>query len=207
MNRRSFLMSAAGASLGLSWSRSADAQNSRPVDPPQPTRTGPKVEVLYFFNYESPHCMRFEPRLDAWLTKQKDVSLWRSALSIDPRSGGSRLYYTLEALKLDLHRRVFTAIHTEHRSLATVGACIEWLEKQSVNKNVIDRFRGTYDSFAVTSQIKQADARARDFKVRSLPALAVDGRFITDSGDLDQMLPMTDFLLERARTERAAAKK
>ncbi len=207
MNRRSFLMSTAAVSLGVGWSRSAEAQNSRPVDPPQPTRSGPKIEVIYFFNYESPHCLRFEPRLAAWRTKQEDVALGRSAPSTNLRVGLARLYYTLEALKLDLHRRVFDAIHMEHRSLATRDACLAWLEKQSVGKSVIERFRSTYDSLTVTSQVTQADKLARDVKLRSLPALAVDGRFITDSGDLDQMLQMTDFLLDRVRAERAAAKK
>ena len=200
-------MSAAAVSLGVGWSRSADAQNSRPVDPPQPTRSGPKIEVTYFFNYDSPYCKAFEPELAAWRAKQEDIALGRSSPSINLREGVTRLYYTLEVLKLDLHSRVYDAIHKEHRSLATKDACLAWLEKQSVGKNVIDRFRSTYDSFGVASLVRQADKLAQDVKLRNVPALAVDGRFITDSGDLDQMLQMTDFLLDRVRAERGAAKK
>ena len=40
-----------------------------PIDPPQPTSSGDKVEVVEVFSYACIHCAHFEPQVQAW--KQK----------------------------------------------------------------------------------------------------------------------------------------
>lgn len=48
------------------------------VNPPQPTQDPKKVEVLEFFWYGCPHCLDFEPDLNAWLkTKPQNVQFIR----------------------------------------------------------------------------------------------------------------------------------
>lgn len=203
MNRRSFLLSAAaGASVGLGWAGRAEAQNTRPIDPAQRTMTAPKIEVLYFFDYEQPHCLAFEPKLVAWKAKQSDVTFLRSPVERRLTSISPRLFYSLEAHKLDLHHKVLEALHVENGSLRTVGEVQDWLKKQQVRKQVIDAFPSTWSSFGVESAMQQARNRSQAYKLRGVPALAVDGRFITDAGDHAQMLVMTDYVLARIRAEK-----
>jgi thiol:disulfide interchange protein DsbA len=65
----------------------------------------------------------------------------------------------------------------------------------------------TYNSFGVNSQMKQADARGRDFKIPSTPALIVDGRFRITAANHDEMLKVAQFLVEKVRAERALVKR
>ena len=67
----------------------------------------------------------------------------------------------------------------------------------------------TYNSFGVTSQIKQAEARARSYKITGTPEMVVDGKYRISSrlaGGHAEMLKVVDFLVAKIRAERAAAK-
>ncbi|MFD2377417.1 hypothetical protein ACFSTJ_08095 [Ottowia pentelensis] len=82
MKRREFTLAAAAAALPGLMSLPAHAQSGKgyielspraPVDAP-----AGQIEVVEFFSYGCPHCMHFEPIMDAWVkTLPKDVAFRR----------------------------------------------------------------------------------------------------------------------------------
>ena len=171
-----------------------------------------KIEVAEVFAYTCPHCFHFEPLLDAWMEKQKpDVALTQIHTSWDPRMEPiQRGFYTAVALKIKDKTQLatFKAFHEQHNELKDAQAWADFLSGFGVSKADVLK---TYDSFGVTSQIKQADSKTRGYKVTGTPTLVVDGRFRIQSGSGDgaheKMLKIAEFLVDQVRAERAAKAK
>ncbi|MEO6068224.1 MAG: thiol:disulfide interchange protein DsbA/DsbL, partial [Gemmatimonadales bacterium] len=93
----------------------APGKDFQTINPPQPTDTGNKVEVIEFFSYGCPHCHSLQGPLRAWLKrKPPDVEFKRvPAVFQESWVPLARLYFTVEAMgAIDtLHHDVFTAIH------------------------------------------------------------------------------------------------
>lgn len=177
------------------------AEVVRPVDPT-------KIEVSEVFSYTCPHCMHFEPILEAWAKKQPaDVNVvqihtsWRD--DMEPYQRG---FYTAVTLKIKdkVQMAVFNAVHNEHKDFTTAQAWADFLSAYGVDKKTV---LNTYDSFGVTSQIKQADARTRGYKTTGTPEIVVDGKYRvstrTSGGTQEDMLKVTQFLIDKIRAERA----
>ncbi|MCG8534521.1 MAG: DsbA family protein, partial [Pseudomonadales bacterium] len=64
-------------------------------------------------------------------------------------------------------------------------------------------FNKLYDSFSVRVKVRQADAMSRAYRLRGVPALVVNGKYLvkTQSGmSYEDMLKVVDFLIEKERT-------
>ncbi len=165
-----------------------------------------RVEVIEFFWYSCPHCNAFEPRLEQWVAKlPKDVTLRRVPVSFrDDFVPQQRLFYALEAMgKLDeLHKKVFSAIHTEKRNLNTQAAIGEWLASQGADKAKFDEL---YNSFAIQAKATRATKLQNDYKVGGVPALGIAGRFYTDGSlaqSMERALQITDWLVSEVKKGR-----
>ncbi|WP_323813340.1 thiol:disulfide interchange protein DsbA/DsbL [Cellvibrio sp. NN19] len=174
----------------------------------QPVRTSDpsKIEVAEVFAYSCPHCFDFEPLLQAWEKKQdKDVYLSQTHAMWNPQMEPLvRGYYTSVALHLKekTHMAVFNAMHLEHKQFATADQWADFFATYGVDKA---KALSTYNSFGVTSQIKQAEARARGYKVTGTPEMVVEGKYRVSSrlaGGHAEMLKVVDFLVAKARAER-----
>ncbi len=173
-----------------------------PVRPTNPS----KIEVAEVFAYTCPHCMHFEPILDAWAKKQPaDVNFvqthtsWRA--DMEPYQRG---FYTAVTLKVKdkVQMAVFNAIHVERKELATAQAWADFLSAYGVDKQTVLK---TYDSFGVTSQINQANARTRAYKTTGTPEMVVEGKYrisTRTSGTQEDMLKVVQFLIDKSRAER-----
>lgn len=165
-----------------------------------------KIEVAEVFAYSCPHCFDFEPMLQAWEKKQpKDVYLAQTHAfwnpSMEPLVRG---YYTSIALHLKekTHMAVFNTLHLEHKQLNTAEQWADFFATYGADKA---KALSTFNSFGVSSQIKQADARARSYKVTSTPEMVVDGKYRVSSrlaGGHAEMLKVVDFLVAKVRAER-----
>ena len=117
----------------------------------------------------------------------------------------AKAYYALENMgKLaELDAAIFRAIHVQRVPLvdeATIGA---WVAAQGVDR---DTFTARYNSFSVNTFATRADQTARTYRLPSVPALAVDGKYlipIADDGQFTGQLAIVDALIEKARAERA----
>lgn len=197
------LLRAAG--LGLLLSLSVSLAAASPTVPqngvdyatlahPQPVETnGKKVEVIEFFMYHCPVCNALEPLLEEWIKKEGDrITVRRihypSTGAADPEA---HLFLTLEALgKLgDMHEKVFKAVHVDHIRLNKDDVIIDW-----ATKNGIDRaaFLGAWNSFGVTTRLRQLERIAANYQVDSAPTLIVGGRFLTNPGLLSRQMEGAD---------------
>lgn len=204
------------ALLGLVFSLSACAQES--VDTykegqhyvvlEQPVRTSDpsKIEVAEVFAYSCPHCFDFEPLLHAWEQKQgPDIYLSQTHAMWNPQMEPLvRAYYTSVALKVKekTHIAIFNALHLERKQINTAEQWADFFAIYGVDKA---KALSTYNSFGVTSQIKQAEARARSYKITGTPEMVVDGKYRISSrmaGGHAEMLKVVDFLVAKIRAER-----
>lgn len=179
---------------------------------PLATETGSRIEVLEFFWYGCPHCFDLEPVMEKWLKKAPaDVELRRvPAIFRDTWAPGARLYYALEALGelKRLHGEVFDAIHIHRIPLHTDEKVMaSWLEKKGVERK---KFQDTYSSFAMQGRVARAQQITRASRIDGVPAIIVDGRYLTSgsmAGTYDAMMGVIDELLQRVRAERGNSSK
>jgi len=173
----------------------------RPADPT-------KIEVAEVFSFLCPHCYHFEPLLKAWYKKQPaDVVLVQTHAAFNQNwAAYQRAFYTLQALDLKENKEkvqeaIFNSIYVGHKELLTAEAWADFFSLYGVDKQ---KTLSTYNSFGVNSQVKQAEKRVRDFKITSTPTVIVDGRYRVAVSAHEDMLKVTQFLVDKIRAERAA---
>ena len=176
-------------------------QTQQPIPGADPA----KVEVIELFWYGCPHCYHLEPRLAVW-TKNlpKDVEFKRvPGIARPDWAAGGKAYFTLEALGLvdKLHVPLFDAIHKQ-KSLkpGDEAGLIDWITKESgLDKKKVQE---TFNSFSVNTKVSRAMQVFRASGATGVPALIVDGRYLTSStlaGGNEQVLKVADYLIEQAR--------
>lgn len=208
--------------LGLVLPVLASAQSAEPkfeegvhytvlAGQPKPDASG-DIEVTEMFWYGCGHCYTFEPLLREWKKNlADDVSFTRSPAMWKQRRNPAdamwthaKLYYTASALgELDtLHNAFFRAMHEKNQPLTDPAEIAKVVESHGVNG---ETFIKTMDSFAVNSQVTQADARQRKYQVTGTPEMVVEGYYhinASKAGGQKQMLDVVDFLVEKLREER-----
>lgn len=179
------------------------------LEQPVHTADPSKIEVAEVFSYHCPHCFHFEPMLQAWAAKQPaDVYLVQTHANWAPFMAPLiRGYYTSVALhiKEKTHQAVFNAFHLEKKQFQTPQDWADFFANYGIPK---EKTLATYNSFGVDSMIKQAEARARSYKITGTPEMVVDGRYHISSrleGGQEEMLKVADFLIAKVRAERAAS--
>lgn len=175
-----------------------------------PTDNPAKIEVTELFWYGCPHCHQLEPQLAAWVKKlPKDVEFKRvPAIARPDWAAGARAYYTMEALGVleKLHGAFFDAIHRQ-KSLKPndEAAMIDWITKQSgLDKKKVD---DAFKSFSVNTKMMRASQVFRASGATGVPTLIVEGKAWTSStiaGGNDEMLKVTEYLIDSARAAKSA---
>ena len=213
MNRREFstrLIGAGAGTLALSlavpaWSQGAPAEGTQftKIDPPVPTQSQGKIEVLEFFSYACPHCNAFEPTLDAWAKKlPADVVFRRVPVPFLMNAETfQRTYYALESLGMvdAMQRKIFAAVHVERIRLDSANDVAALVAK---NGGDSAKFLDAMKSFGVANGVTRAKKMTVDYKIESVPSIAVQGRFVTSpaqAGSPEKALQVADFLIQRSR--------
>ena len=175
------------------------------IETPQPPGVPPgKVEVLEFFSYACPHCSAFEPALEAWAKQlPPEVTLRRVPVAFLMNADNfMRTYYALETIGAvqAMQMKIFRAIHIERKHLekgediaAFVGA----------NGGDAAKFLAAFKSFSVNTSVARAKKLMADYKVESVPMLAVHGRWMTSpsqAGSQERALAVVDQLVQRVRS-------
>jgi thiol:disulfide interchange protein DsbA len=205
--RRRHLLIAAALAPCLAHAQRAPQENKdfTYVKPPQPTE-GSKIEVLEFFQYTCPHCASYDPILEKWRkTLPSDVDYRRNPIAWNDQTlPHVKIYYTLDALKKvdELHAKVFRAIQVDRRPLLKPDEIADFMGANGIDRK---QWLDTYNSFAVNTRASRASQVWKAYKIDGTPAMAVDGKFITAPhmvGSREGSLPVLDYLIQRARTER-----
>jgi thiol:disulfide interchange protein DsbA len=178
------------------------------VQPPQPTNDASRVVVTEFFSYQCPHCFAFSATLHEWVGKLPDDVVFELVpVSIGHPTWApiAKAFYALEMMgkREALDAAIFRAIHLQRVALVDDAAIADWVAAQGVDKTA---FTSSYNSFSVNAFAGRADQTARAFRLPSVPALAVDGKYlvpISDNGDFESQLRVVDALIDKARAEKA----
>lgn len=174
------------------------------ITPNIQTGISDRVVVTEFFSYGCGHCFNFEPMLAAWEKRQpENIVVQRSPIAWN---AGARLlakvYYT--AVVLDamdpMHEAIFRAIHLQRKRLATPEAFRAVFVDNGIDAEAFDK---AFDSFGVSSMVRQADARMRGARINGTPSLMVNGKYRIDTrkaGSQANMLKIAKFLAEKELT-------
>ena len=182
------------------------------IEPAMNTESAAKIEVIEFFSYGCPHCADLHPFAANWAAKlPSDVLLKRVPVGFgNPYYQNlAKLYYSLETLgelaKLD--DAVFHAIHQKGLKLIDDKSILDWTTQQGIDAK---KFSDAYRSFGVISKAKRADQMAQAAKIRGVPALVVDGRYLMLNDNIKShadLLNNTSKIIETIRSERKLKKK
>jgi thiol:disulfide interchange protein DsbA len=211
MKRRDFSLQLAAAGLGTVWAGVAGAQGA-PVEgthytklsQPQPVSVpAGKIEVLEFFSYGCPHCYALEPTLEAWVKRlPPDVVFRRVPVAfLANYENFQRIYFALEAMgQVDaMQMKIFNAVHQQRLRLDKEADIAAFMSANGVDGA---KFAELFKSFTVQTKARQAQQLTQAYKIDGVPALAVQGRYLTSgsqAGSNERALAVTDALVQSVR--------
>lgn len=182
-------------------------KNYAVLDQPVRTRDSSKVEVVEVFWYGCGHCYNFEPLIKQWKKRKPDYvdfqqspAMWNATMKTH-----AAMFFTAEILGVmdKLHDPIFTSMNVERKRLANADEIEDLFADYGVDR---EEFRKTFKSFSVNSMVKQADARARSYKISGTPEVVVNGKYRVSArlaGGQAEMLKVVDFLIEKERAQLA----
>jgi thiol:disulfide interchange protein DsbA len=179
------------------------------LDPPVPVGTAAgQIEVLEFFWLGCPHCADMHPRLQAWASRAgPDVRLQlRPAVLGEKWLPGARLHHALSSLG-ELERRVgaaFEAVQLDDLDLSDEQALAAWASGQGLDRG---RFLAALRSPEVQARAAAAAQDTGRYRLRGVPSLVVDGRYLTSNGyagSSPETLQVVDGLIAMVREQRRA---
>jgi thiol:disulfide interchange protein DsbA len=178
------------------------------INPPLRTADADKIEVVEFFWYGCGHCYNFEPMLGQWKkTLADDVdfqptpAMWNPAMELHAKA-----FYAAEVLGVGetMHPALFQAMNVDRKQLKSEAEIASLFEANGVSGA---DFSKAFSSFGVSSQVRQANAKARAAKVTGTPSMLVNGKYFLSSrkaGSQANMLKIADYLLEQERAAKGS---
>jgi len=201
-----WLVAMAGLLPGCAGTGPVAGRDYLQIEPAQPVAGDGQIVVVEFFWYGCPHCSDMHPRLKAWAQRQPaDVTLvYQPVVARDLWEGGARMHFTLLALgeQQRLADALYEATQLDGLDLNDEAAMLGWAERQGLDRQ---RFAAAYGSPQVQRQVAEARNVAERYQLRGVPALVVDGRYLTSNaytGSADDTLAMVDRLVQKVRKER-----
>jgi len=165
-----------------------------------------KIEVTELFWYGCPHCYAFEPVITSWeknlpsdVAFVRSPGMWNKTMEIH-----AQIYYAAEALGVfdDIHSAAFHEIHQNRNYLQSEEAVKALFVGQGVSGEDFDK---TWSSFSVTSAVKRANTRFRDYGANGVPSMVVNGKYLVSVGGAvatqTDMLKIVDFLVRKERND------
>jgi len=195
-----------GALCANAWAQEFEVGRHYEVLPvPVETAGGDAVEVVEVFSYACVHCYSFDPLIDAWRHRQPaDVYFERVPATFNPIwEQLARAYYAAEALGVTeaLHMPLFEAIHV-HRVDIRDDALLARIFRRYADVEP-SAFEDTFNSFGVDTEVRQAGALSRAYRITAVPTLVVAGKYRIETdmaGSPERMLAVVDFLVEKERS-------
>lgn len=178
------------------------------VEPPQPTASGSKVEVLEVFSYACVHCAHFQPTADRIKTELPDYASfsYMPAIFSPQWEPFARAFYTAQSLGVldKTHQPLFDAIHTEHKPLSDIGALAGFYATYGVDPA---KFDAASKSFEVESKIARSLAMVPKYGIDGTPSIIVNGKYRLSRGSAgsdEQVVELVKYLVDKAHKEGVA---
>ena len=176
------------------------------LEPPRPAARE-RIEVLEFFWYGCPVCYEAQPPISRWMQNAgPDVMLRRvPAVNAEGWEPFARAYYALESLDAlgRLHWPLYDNHHFDGRRLDEEANLLAWVAANGIDP---ERFKAAWTSIDTRQKVEFARRMLGTYNVLGVPSFVVDGRYLTSArmaGGVKEMMAVVEFLVERARQERA----
>jgi thiol:disulfide interchange protein DsbA len=181
------------------------------IDPPQPTATGDRVEVLEVFSYACPHCAHFQPYAEQ-LKQSLPAGVvfgYMPAVFNAAWEPFARAFYTAESLGVvdETHQALFDALHRDHLPMRSIEDLAGFYAQHGVDRA---KFLATSASFEVESKLSRAAEIVRKDGVDGTPSIVVDGKYrVTgqSAGGYPQLIELVDWLAKKELDAKKAPKK
>lgn len=200
------LMFGHALAAGMAGDPAEEGKEFKRLATPLTVETGKKIEVLEFFWYRCPHCSQLEPALTAWGKKQPADVVLRTVPAVfnDNWLPGAKIHATLMEMGVleKMHAKVFDAYHKDNLNLNDETVLMTWVKKQGLDEA---KFRAIYSAFSTQTQVMKGAQAARSAGISGVPALIVDGKYLTSVSQTlteERLFEVLDQLIVRARKER-----
>lgn len=168
-----------------------------------------KLEVREFFWFGCPHCFQLEQPLNEWRKKlPADVNFVRTPAPMNNNwVPHAHAFYVAESLgKLDVvSDKLFHALHVKKERVLDQAQLATFFTQFGVSEPEFDKL---YNSFAVRVKVRQAGALAKTYRLRGVPALVVNGKYLVKAQQgqtQEAMFPVIEYLLDKERQAGAAS--
>jgi thiol:disulfide interchange protein DsbA len=189
------------------WSEFKEGENYVRYPRAFPVATGEKIEVREIFWYGCPHCYNLEPDLQRWEKNSMpdNVELIRMpGIFRDTWVPYARAFYAFQAMGVldKMHDALMIEIHQKKHQVNSRDEIADLVEAKGFDKKA---FLSAYNSFSVDSQSRQAAILTKRYGITGVPAIIVDGRFVTGAGQAGgqkQLFELINHLVTLATEER-----
>ena len=156
-----------------------------------------KIEVVEFFGLFCPHCRKFNPAITDWSKNAPENVIFKKLHVPFRELAHQRLYFTLKKMNLaDKYiNLLFREIQDNRLPLKNFLSIITWAEDNNINTV---EFEENWNSAAVESSMKEATLLMKNFEIRGVPQIIVDGEFLTSpamAGSNRRLIALLDYLI------------
>lgn len=175
------------------------------LQPPQPTQSGKKIEVLEFFFYGCIHCFHLHPKLSAWeKTMPRDVEItYVPVVFRESWEPMANTYYALELMgkrNQQIDDALYDAWNLNNIDLSDEAKIGAFLAKHGVDSN---KFREYYNSFTVETRVLRSKQMLQLYHITGTPTLVVDGKYVIEGLEPDDIIKTLNVVIDRVRKEHA----
>lgn len=180
------------------------------IDPPQPTASGDRIEVLEIFSYACVHCAHFQPYADELKSKLPSTAQfsYMPAIFNAQWEAFARGYYTAQSLGVldKTHQALFDAVHRDKRAFRSFDDIATFYGEHGVD---VEKFKAASGSFEVESKLTRSRDLVPKFGVDGTPTIIVNGKYrVTgaSAGGFPQIVALVDTLVKKELAAKADAK-
>lgn len=179
------------------------------IDPPQPTASGDRIEVLEVFSYACSHCAHFQPYAEQIRQSLPAYASFDYMPAIfNPQwEPYARAYYTAKSLGVldKTHQALFDALHRDHVPMSTLDELANFYAQHGVDKA---KFLSESASFEVESKLSRARDIVRNDGIDGTPSIVIDGKYrVTgaSAGGYPQLIELVGWLVDKEHVGHAKA--
>jgi len=168
--------------------------------------TGDKIEVTELFWFGCSHCFALEPSIKKWKKNIPENAVFKKVPAVFSARWEfhAQAFYAMQTLGVpdEAYDKFFSTLHIERKQINNIGQLSSFLAAYDKTEKQVE---SAFNSFDVDSKMRLAKKITRDSGARGVPAMIVDGKYLTSqqlSGGTEQMFEVVDQLVAKAAAER-----
>lgn len=192
---------------GQTIAQTVDESKYQAVSKEFTVTTGDKIEVAELFWFGCGHCFALEPSIKKW---QADGIPENATFKKVPAIFSARwefhaqAFYTMQALGVpeEAYDTFFTKIHVDRKPINNLKQLSMYLAAYDKTEEAVN---SAFNSFDVDSKIRAAKKITKDSGARGVPAIVVDGKYLTNQtlgGSTEGMFEVVNQLVDKSAAER-----